>query len=227
MSEQKTYHPLVEKIRREKWGKLGLVEPEDVEQYALLTPRERAQYHGARADCPVVNTLADNVQYGPSYQIKRYSDVARTALQLADVMKETGSPLVEEFLTPVDLTLIGGKQLHDADWVPSERMNQASGSETYFVYTLARQVIDSRNAGQSGKEGASNKRQALNEVAVAESLPMAVAKLGLLCEKRGIESGKITARMFPEDWAEELPRLYWEPIFGEVKGLFEDLRQRE
>ena len=56
---------------------------------------------------------------------------------------------------------------------------------------------------------------------------MAVAKLGLLCEKRGIESGKITARMFPEDWAEELPKPYWEPIFQEVKGLFEDLRKEE
>ena len=41
------------------------------------------------------------------------------------------------------------------------------------------------------------------------------------------ESGKITARMFPEDWAEELPKPYWEPIFQEVKGLFEDLRKEE
>lgn len=226
MSEQK-YHPLVGKIRKEKWGVLGLVEPEDAEQWGLLAPRERAQYLGARADCPVVNTLADNSQYGPAYQIKRYADVSRTALQLVDAMKEAGSFLVDELISPVDLTSMGGKQLHDADWVPPEKMNQASGAETYFVYTLARQVIDARNAGRDGKEKAFNKRQAFNEVAIAKSLPMAVAKLGLLCEEKGISSEKVSARMLPEDWAEELPKPYWEPIFAEVKGLFEDLSKKE
>ena len=227
MSEQKQYHPLVEKIRQQKWGVLGLVEPEDTEQWGLLTPRERAQYLGARADCPVVNTLANNPQYGPGYQIKRYADVSRAALQLVDAMKEAGSPLADEFIAPVDLTQMGGKQLHDADWVPADRMNQASGSETYFVYTLARQVIDLRNAGRDGKEGSLNKKQALNVASVAESLPMAAVRLGILSIEKGIAQEKAISRMLPDDWAEELPEAYWAPILAEVKGLFEDLRKKE
>lgn len=226
MSEQK-YHPLVEKIRQQKWGVLGLVEPEDVEQWVLLTPRQKAQYLGVRVDCPVVETLADNPQYGPRYQIQRYADVARVALQLADAMKETGSLLADEFLAPVDLTQMGGKQLHDADWVPAERMNQASGAETYFTFVLSRQVIDARNAGYPGAEKSRNRMLAMNVAATAESLPMAVAKLGLLCGEKGIEPEKVKSRMFPEDWAAELPRAYSSPIFAEVKGLFEELRKRE
>lgn len=227
MGEQKLYHPLVEKIRQQKWGVLGLVEPEDVEQWVLLTPRQKAQYLGVRVDCPVVETLADNPQYGPRYQIQRYADVARAALQLADAMKETESLLTDEFLAPVDLTQMGGKQLHDADWVPAERMNQASGAETYFTFVLSRQVIDVRNAGYPRAEKSRNRMLAMNVAATAESLPMAVAKLGLLCEEKGIAPEKVTSRMFPEDWAAELPKAYSGPIFAEVKGLFDDLKKKK
>ena len=227
MSEQKSYHPFVEEVRRDRWGKLALIGKNDAEQWVLLNETERAQCLGAMVDCPVVNSLAKNPQYGPRYQIQRYADVTRAALQLADSMRESGSPLVEEFLAPVDLSQMGGKQLHDSDWVPPERMNQASGAETYYVAVMARQVIDARNTGKNRKDGSSHKRLALNEAAVAESLPMAVAKLGLLCEKKGIPSQKVASRMFPGDWAEELPKPYWEPIFAEVREVFEDLRKKK
>lgn len=227
MSEQKKYHPFVEEIRRERWGQLALIRKDDAEEWSLLNETEKAQCLGAIVDCPVVNSLANNSQYGPRYQIQRYTDVARATLQLADVMREAGSPLVEEFLAPVDLTPMGGKQLHDADWVPAEQMNRASGAETYFTAVLSRQVIDARNTGKNRKDGSSHKRLALNEAAVAESLPMAVAKLGLLCEKKGIPSQKVASRMFPGDWAEELPKPYWEPIFAEVREVFEDLRKKK
>lgn len=227
MSEKTTYHPLVEKARQKYWGDLGLVEPDDAEQWKSLTARQKAQYLGARSDCPVVNTLADDPSFGPRRQIQRYTDVTFAAFRIYDEMRWAHSSNIDEFEAPVDLTPFGGRRKHDPDWVPPERMNEISGAETYFTFVLSRQVIDVRNVGRDGREGARNKEQALSLAAEAESLPLAVAKLGLLSTQLGIPMEAAESRMFPEDWQEELPPAYWEPILAEVKHLFDDLKRKK
>lgn len=219
MSEQIVYHPLVEKARRELWGKVGLVRSEDWDEWLTLDLRDRARYLGARVNCPVVETLADDPRFGPKYQVERYGNVAGFFGLIRERLEESDSPLVEKFGVEVDLSHWGGIRKHDAGWVPGVGKMSVGGAGTYHGFVLPRQVIDIRNTADSPEEAFRLVDTALDLVADARDLNVAVARLVKMCKLSGIDEKATRDRVFPQDWREELPDEYVLPFFQAVEDL--------
>lgn len=222
MSER-MYHSLVEKARHDLWGVTGLVREEDWEEFRALEPRDKARYLGARVGCPVVETLADHPEYGPSYQVKRYGNVATMLGLLQEDLLTTRVVFSEELGAEVDLTSMGGIQKHDEGWVPSEYMNMVRGAETYPAYVISRQLLDLVGHEKNPEAAVDVLIEAENRVLAARSLPEAVVRLAGLSAQRGIKLQDIHNRIYPSDWAKELPPIYVAEQFGTVVRAFEEL----
>ena len=219
MSEQINYHPLVEKARRELWGQTGLVRQEDWNEWLTLESRDQARYLGARVNCPVVETLADDLRFGPEYQIQRYGNVAGFFGLVRERLNEQGAAFAEKFGAEVDLSLWGGIRKHDTGWVPEERKMAVSGAETYHGFVLPRQIIDIRNTADSSEEAFRVVDTALGLMADARDLNAAVARLVRMSRLSEIDEKSARERVFPQDWREELPDEYVLPFFKAVEEL--------
>lgn len=222
MSE-KTYHPLVEKARTALWGVTGFVEPEDWEEFYTVSLRDQARYLAARVGCPVVESLADDPEYGPAYLKRRYGTVATILELLREDLIAAGSPLVDELGAEVDLASMGGIRKHDKGWVPAERMNSVRGAETYSAYVISRQLLDLVGREKDPEAAVDVLIEAENRVRAARSLSEAVVRLAGLSAQRGIKLQNIHDRIYPRDWAEELPSEYVAEQFGAVAHAFEEL----
>lgn len=218
--EQAAKHPIVEYAKFHLWDSGITTIPKRVEDELNELSKDDRQkvlafFTAASVGCPVPVTLASDSKYGPKYQVERYTQTGFWYRQLEELLGDS------MFGHPVDLTFLGGRGTQDEGWVPEGRKRYLSGPSTYEGYMLPRLIIDIISfADKYGLDVTAETFRVLDLVIVFADRPFsAIAFLVIYMRQIGFGIEHLSDRLYDEDFRNETPPEYWQPLFDHLSGL--------
>lgn len=221
--EQASQHKLVTFAKQNLWesGVTSVPEQFEADFYALPEKDRqlvRAFFLAATTGCSSAFSLGKDPKYGPAYQERRYGSTAAWYRVLKEgILKDN------YFGDPVDLIQFGERGHQDTGWVPEDKQRKVQGPSTYEGYTLPRMIIDVLNF--SVEQNLDHMAEVAFTLDLIESSPsslMAIASLAYHMHRLGIKPDVIKATIFDSDYAAELPKAYWRPLFFYVSRMLPD-----